>query len=121
LVRVTPIERRADHVLAPLPGETFGSMESHMSNSKFRLEASVDDQTGRMVAAYLRVREGEVATTKEVEPGVAYADFDSQGTLLGIELLGPCQVAVLDTIAEGEPEPVRRFLHGGAPRELVPA
>jgi hypothetical protein len=92
-----------------------------MNSPKFRLEASVDDRTGRMVAVYLRVREGEVATTKEVEPGIAYADYDAQGTLLGIELLGPCDVAVLDSIAEGEPEAVRRFLHGGAPRELVPA
>ena len=92
-----------------------------MSTPKFRLDASVDDQTGRLVAVYLRVREGEVAKTKEVQPGVAYADYDSHGTLLGIELLGPCQVAVLDTIAQGEPESVKRFLRGGAPRALVPA
>jgi hypothetical protein len=91
-----------------------------MSKPKFQLEASVDDQTGRMVAVYLRVREGEVAITKEVETGVAYADYDCQGTLLGIELLGPCPIAVLDSLAQGEPEPVKRFLHGAAPRELVP-
>ena len=92
-----------------------------MTNPRFQLEASVDDKTGRLVAAYLSVREGEVATTKEVEPGVAYADYDSQGTLLGIELLAPCQIAVLDSLAQGEPEPVKRFLHGGVPRELVAA
>ncbi len=92
-----------------------------MNNPKFQLEASVDDKTGRLVAAYLRVREGQVATTKEVEPGVVYADYDAQGALLGIELLGPCQVAALDSLAEGEPEPVKRFLHGGVPRELIAA
>jgi hypothetical protein len=92
-----------------------------LSNPKFHLEAAVDDNTGRMIAVYLRVRQGEVATTKEIEPGVAYADYDSQGTLLGIELLGPCQAAVLDSIASGEPEPVKRFLHGSVPRELVAA
>ena len=52
---------------------------------------------------------------------VAYADYDSRGSLLGVELLGPCPVAVLDGIAANEPEPVRQFLRGGAPRELVPA
>jgi hypothetical protein len=87
----------------------------------FRLEASVDEKTGHLVAVYLRVREGEVADTKEVQEGVAYADYDSQGSLLGVELLGPCPVAVLDGIAANEPEPVRQFLRGGAPRELVPA
>jgi hypothetical protein len=67
----------------------------------------------------LRIREGDVASTKEVKDGYAYADYDVEGLLLGIELLGPCEVEVLDTIVENEPEPVKRFLRGGAPRELV--
>ena len=92
-----------------------------MTTPKFQLETSVDDKTGRVVAAYLRVREGEVAKTKEVKEGAAYADYDSQGLLLGIELLAPCQVAVLDKIAQGEPDPVKQFLRGSPPRELVPA
>jgi hypothetical protein len=91
-----------------------------MTSPAFRLEASVDDQTGRVVAVYLRVRPGEVTETKEIEPGTAYADYDSQGALLGVELLGPCPAAVLDGLAQSEPESVRRFLSGGAPRELVP-
>jgi hypothetical protein len=85
----------------------------------FKLDASVDETTGRVVAVYLRVREGEVARTKEVKDGYAYADYDADGVLLGIELLGPCEVEVLDSISESEPEPVRRFLRGGTPHELV--
>jgi hypothetical protein len=69
----------------------------------------------------LRIREGQVAQTKELTEGVAYADYDADGLLLGIELLGPCQVEVLDKLAESKPEPVKRFLTGGAPRELVVA
>ena len=92
-----------------------------MTTPTFRLEASIDDKTGLMVAAYLRVREGEVAETKEVEVGVVYADYDSQGSLLGVELLGPCGAVVLDGIAQGQPEPVKRFLTGAAPRGLVEA
>jgi uncharacterized protein YuzE len=89
-----------------------------MTTPKFRLESSVDEK-GRTVAAYLRLREGEVAETREIQEGVVNADYDSDGRLLGIELLGPCDVAVLDTIGKSEPESVKRFLTGGAPRELV--
>jgi hypothetical protein len=69
----------------------------------------------------LRVRQGEVAETKEVQEGVVYADYDSAGSLLGLELLGPCPVAVLDGVAQSEPEAVKQFLRSAAPRELVPA
>jgi hypothetical protein len=87
----------------------------------FRLETSIDDRTGKVVAAYLRVRQGDVARTEEVEPGVAYADYDGNGLLLGIELLGPCQTAVLDRVAQGEAEPVRAFLSDVIPRGLIAA
>jgi len=90
-----------------------------MKNPAFKLEASFDDSTGQVVAVYLRIREGDVANTKEVKDGYAYADYDAEGMLLGIELLGPCEVEVLDSIVENEPEPVKRFLRGGTPRELV--
>lgn len=90
-----------------------------MRGHSLRLETSVDERTGRMRAAYLRVREGAVARTQELKDGVAYADYDADGLLLGIELLGPCEVQVLDNLGRSEPEPVKQFLKGGAPRELV--
>jgi Protein of unknown function (DUF2283) len=90
-----------------------------MKDPSFKLEASFDDKTGQAVAVYLRVREGTIARTNEVKDGYAYADYDSDGMLLGIELLGPCEVQILDSLAENEPEQVRRFLLGGTPRELV--
>src|SRR5947199_266190 len=77
------------------------------------------ESSGAPVAAYLRVREGKVAETREVKEGVAFADYDGQGALLGVELLAPCQAADLDRVAASEPEPVRRFLRAGAPRALV--
>jgi len=92
-----------------------------MSKQAFDLQASVNDRTGQIAAVYLRVREGSVAQTKEVKEGVAFADYDEGGLLLGIELLGPCEVQVLLDLAKGEPEPIRRFLQGAAPRELVVA
>jgi hypothetical protein len=90
-----------------------------MTKPAFRLDTSVDDRTGEIVAVYLRVREGEIAETKELTEGVAYADYDVAGSLLGIERLGPCPVEVLDCIGHSEPEPIKRFLHGAVPRRLV--
>jgi hypothetical protein len=91
-----------------------------MTKPAMRLETSIDEKTGGLVAVYLRVREGEVAETKEIKEGIAYADYDLQGSLLGIELLGPCEDEILDRIAANESEPMRRFLRGGVPRELIP-
>jgi uncharacterized protein YuzE len=87
----------------------------------FRVETSVNDDTVDLVAVYLRVRDGEVAETKEVEGGVIYADYDAHGSLLGIELLGSCDITVLESVTANEPESVNRFLRGGVPRGLIPA
>ena len=92
-----------------------------MERAKFALTVSFSDTTGEPVAAYLRVREGVVATTKEVSEGVAFADYSTTGSLLGIELLAPCSLAVMDQLGQNEAEPVRRFLRGGPPRELIVA
>lgn len=91
-----------------------------MSKPVFRLEASFDDNTGEAVAVYLRVREGTVARTVELKEGIVYADYGADDTFLGLELLGPCELELLEHVAKSEPEAVRRFLRGGAPRELVP-
>ncbi len=92
-----------------------------MEKPTFRLEASFDDETGDPVAVYLRVREGKVHETKEVKEGVAFADYDEKGSLLGVELLGPCEAQVLDSISASESEPIKRFLLGSTPRNLISA
>jgi len=90
-------------------------------SAKFALNVSFSDTTGEPVAAYLRIREGSVAATKEVSEGAAFADYAADGLLLGIELLAPCSLEVMDRLGANESEPVRRFLRGGAPRELIVA
>jgi uncharacterized protein YuzE len=90
-----------------------------MDNFHPKLELSVDEATGGVRAAYVRVREGKVHETREVVEGRAFADYNEQGLLLGIELLAPCTAEVLDSISQDEPEPVRRFIRGSPPRELV--
>ena len=86
-----------------------------------KLDVSVDETTGTVRAAYLRVRDGSVHETREIVEGRAFADYSAEGLLLGIELLAPCEAHVLDSISEEEPEPVRRFIRGSPPRELVTA
>ena len=88
---------------------------------KFRLEISFNEVTGDPVAAYLRVREGAVSETKEVSEGVAFADYSVDGSLLGIELLAPCPVAVLARVLDKEPEPVQKFLSRGIRKEMIVA
>jgi hypothetical protein len=85
------------------------------------LDISVNETTGRIRSAYLQVRKGMVSDTREISPGRAFADYDSQGLLLGIELLGPCEAKVLRRLSAEEPKPIKRFLLGSPPRELIPA
>lgn len=87
----------------------------------FKLNITIDDETGRLTAAYLRVRQGQVAETREVMEGKVFADYDASGALLGVEFLSQCTVAVLEQLIPGEPEPIRTFLRSAPPRELVTA
>ena len=57
-----------------------------MSKPQFRVSVDTDSDTGQVLAAYLRIREGEVAETVELADGRANADYDEEGLLLGIEL-----------------------------------
>ncbi|MBM3994553.1 MAG: DUF2283 domain-containing protein [Planctomycetes bacterium] len=82
-------------------------------------DVSVDGKTGNIRAAYLQIGTGAVYDTRELSEGSAYADYDKDGWLLGIELLGPCEVKVLDKLAKKELAALRRFLLGSPPRELV--
>jgi hypothetical protein len=54
---------------------------------------------------------------KEYDGGSVFADYDRQGELLGIEMLAPCKVSVLDKIA-GQ-EPAKRFIKGAIPRAML--
>ncbi|HKB40514.1 MAG TPA: AbrB/MazE/SpoVT family DNA-binding domain-containing protein [Gemmataceae bacterium] len=109
--------------LAKPPTDSASQHDHYLYGSpkkpEFRLEVSYHETTGEPVAAYLRVREGKVAETKEVSEGVAFADYAADGLLLGVELLAPCRVEVLDRLSAKEPEPVRRFLRRGVRTEMI--
>jgi len=90
-----------------------------MNGIKFKVNVSINDETGELRASYLRIRDGFAAETKEVVPGKAFADYSEEGELLGIEFLAPCDVKMLDPITEKEPAKVKRFFRSAVPHELV--
>jgi uncharacterized protein YuzE len=91
-----------------------------MKNHNFNVSVTVDEHTGEVISVYFEVRKGRSAQTTEHGDGVAFADYDKHGVLLGIEVLAPCRLQVLNRIKGVEPE-VRKFVKSAAPRALVMA
>lgn len=92
----------------------------------FHVSVTTDTDTGEFLAVYFQVRKGRSVETREFGEGVAFADYDRQGRLLGFEALAPCSVTILDQIVEDEPTETRsrakKFVRDNAPgRILQPA
>ncbi len=92
-----------------------------MNAKKVILEVStqVNYETGDVSAVYFYIRPGKSALVKEFAEGCAFADYDRNGHLLGIEILAPGEIAVLDKIARREPKPIKNFLRNSIPREMA--
>jgi len=93
-----------------------------MKNGKhqFKIDIETDDETGDILAVYFQIRKGKSAEVREFCDGKAFADYNNKGELLGIELLAPCRLNLLDRIVGSEPK-AKRFIKRTAPREMVPA
>jgi hypothetical protein len=87
----------------------------------YEVTVSVDKDTGRLLATYLRVCSGDVLKTRELLEGKVFADYGEDGALLGVEMLSPCREEELQRLFADQPETVRRFIPAVAPRQLVPA
>jgi hypothetical protein len=94
-----------------------------MSQLQFRVSTDTDDATGDVLAVYFQIRKGKVHETREFAGGNAFADFDRQGLLLGVEFLAACNVSILDRLAPQEPLALRRhakkFMRKSGPPALV--
>jgi hypothetical protein len=88
------------------------------NNFSFGVSVEVDNRNGRILAVYCRVRKGRHRETKEIVANKAFADYNAKGELLGIELLAPVNVAVLDRVTRDEPQS-RDFMHRSIPREMA--
>jgi uncharacterized protein YuzE len=87
----------------------------------FALSVDIDSESGDIQAVYFRVRDGKVAKTKEYAEGAIFADFNSRGRLLGIEMLAPCNISVLERVAAQSEQPAqaKQFVRRAVPREMV--
>ena len=87
----------------------------------FGVSIDIDSATGEIQAVYFRVRDGKVAKTKEYAEGALFADFNSRGRLLGIEMLAPCDISILERIAAKSEQPgqAKQFVRRTVPREMV--
>jgi uncharacterized protein YuzE len=83
----------------------------------FEITVETNDQTGEVLACYLRIREGQSAKVKEYADGNLFADYDRKGRLLGMEILGPCKASVLSRIAETPS--AKRFVRDVLPKAML--
>lgn len=94
-----------------------------MTGFSFQVFVETDDTTGALLSAYFQIRKGKVHLTQEYADGAAFADYNSDGELLGIEMLATCKVSIVDKVAANEPPEVRartkEFLRKSGPRQLI--
>lgn len=90
-----------------------------MKKLDFRVRVEVDADNGAPLSVYLQVRNGKVSKVRELVAGDVFVNYDHKGTLLGVEILAPCRIAIFDQIARKEPKEVKEFLVGKIPRELA--
>jgi len=57
---------------------------------------------GRIELAYVRVAKGDVAKTVEIAGDRLLADYDAQGSLVGIEILEPIDTLKLQAIVPAD-------------------
>ncbi len=91
----------------------------------FGVSVTVDDATGEPLSVYFQIRRGKVHETREFADGAAFADYDRTGLLLGIELLSPCKVEIVDLLAANETVSLRsqtkKFMRQSGPRSMIAA
>lgn len=80
----------------------------------FDFVAEIDRRNGRIMAVYMQFRKGDVAETREIVEGKAFADYDRKGVLLGVELLAPCRFAAMAKLSDEEP--IREFVRNKLPK-----
>ena len=82
----------------------------------FAISVCTNNKTGEIMAVYFQISEGKATSVKEHCQGAAFANYNRNGKLLGIELLAPCKTSVLTRISPDVN--VKRFIRGGIPRQM---
>jgi hypothetical protein len=96
-----------------------------MNKMHYRVHIETESATGDVLAVYFQIRRGKSHECREFQDGAVFADYNKKGELLGVEMLAPCSVSIVDTIASNEPAALRqhakRFLRNSGPRQLIMA
>lgn len=96
-----------------------------MTPLAFEVSVETEESTGEVVCVYFQIRKGKSHLTQEYADGAAFADYNRQGELIGIEILAPCSVSVVDQLAANESAELRkmtkRFLRDSGPRKMIAA
>lgn len=76
---------------------------------------------GTIEAIYITLSNGgKVAKTLEIDGDALLADYDANGTLIGIEILAPVRISELAELVEKPVRPsFRKFVRHIAPHEFV--
>ncbi len=93
------------------------SLDRQSSQVSFAVSVDTDEKTGHTRAAYFVLRSGKSATTKELVEGRVMADYDSDGSVIGIEILGPVTGDELNALNIGERD--IWFIRNVIPREFI--
>ena len=82
----------------------------------FSISVGTNKRTGEIMSVYFQIRKGKASEVREHCGGAAFANYNSKGELLGIELLAPCKPSVLTRLS-ADPN-VKKFIRGGIPRQM---
>jgi hypothetical protein len=99
--------------------ETVKSIQKTVEKITLETSVCVDSETGKVLSACFRIRFGNSAETQEFGGGNALADCGAKGRLLGVEIIGPCEGAILGQISKGQPDPVKSFLQNAMPAQML--
>lgn len=82
-----------------------------------------DVETGKLLSVYFQIRKANVAETREFAGGAAMADYNKNGELIGVEMIAPCKISVLDKIIKDEPPSIRshakKFIRDNTPVKML--
>jgi hypothetical protein len=86
----------------------------------YLMSIDVEGDTGEIRAIYFQIRKGKTTETKVFQRGDVIVDYDSGGTLLGIEMIAPAKISTLEKILRSDPES-KEVVRRSVPREMVSA
>lgn len=72
-----------------------------MPQFEFEITGTVGAE-GQIELAYIRFAKADVAKTTEIDGDRLLADYDEQGTLIGIEILAPVRTIELRTLVPAD-------------------